>query len=46
VLLDGGTDVMIGLSGRELVTVPLTEVVSKSREPNLHLYEMAKMLAK
>jgi 6-phosphofructokinase 1 len=46
VLLDGGSDVMIGLSGRELVTIPLSEVVSKSREPNLDLYEMAKVLAK
>jgi 6-phosphofructokinase 1 len=46
VLLDGGSDVMIGLSGRELVTIPLSEVVSKSREPNLELYEMAKVLAK
>lgn len=46
VLLNGVTDVMIGLSGRELVTTPLSDVVSKSRAPNLDLYEMAKILAK
>lgn len=46
VLLKGGTDVMIGLSGRDLVTIPLSEVTSKSRKPNLDLYEIAKTLAK
>jgi 6-phosphofructokinase 1 len=46
VLLDGETDVMIGLSGREIVTVPLTEVTANSREPNLEMLEMAQVLAK
>jgi 6-phosphofructokinase 1 len=46
VLLAGSTDVMIGLSGRDLVTVPLPEVTSKSRKPNLELYELASILAK
>jgi 6-phosphofructokinase 1 len=46
VLLAGSTDVMIGLSGRDLITVPLPEVTSKSRKPNLELYELAGILAK
>jgi 6-phosphofructokinase 1 len=46
VLLNGGTDVMIGLSGRDLVTIPLSEVTSQSRKPNLDLYEIAETLAK
>lgn len=45
-LLSGSTDVMIGLSGRDLVSVPLTEVTSQSRRPNLELYELAAILAK
>lgn len=46
VLLDGGTDLMIGLSGRDMVTVPLTEVSEKSRAPNLDMLETALTLAK
>ncbi|MEX1247772.1 MAG: 6-phosphofructokinase [Anaerolineales bacterium] len=44
-LLAGQTDVMVGLRGRDIETVPLEEVVSKQREANLDYYEMAKMLA-
>jgi 6-phosphofructokinase 1 len=46
VLLEGQTDVMIGLAGRDIITVPLEEVVNKSRRPNVELLEMAKILAK
>jgi 6-phosphofructokinase 1 len=45
-LLEGETGVMVGLQGRDIVTVPLTEVVSKSRKANLAYYEMAEMLAR
>ncbi len=46
VLLDGEQDVMVGLQGRRIVTVPLQEVVSTSRQANLEYYEMAAMLAR
>lgn len=39
------TDVMMGLRGRDIESVPLADVVSKQREANLDYYEMAKMLA-
>jgi 6-phosphofructokinase 1 len=45
-LLQGVSDVMVGLQGREIVTVPLEQVVTQSREPNLEFYEMAKTLAR
>jgi 6-phosphofructokinase 1 len=45
VLLAGESDVMIGLSGSELVSVPLDEVCSRTRAPNLDYFEMAKILA-
>jgi 6-phosphofructokinase 1 len=45
-LLGGETDVMVGLSGREVVTVPLEKVTNQQREINLAVYEMAKILAK
>jgi 6-phosphofructokinase 1 len=44
-LLAGESDVMAGLSGREISFVPLADVVSKQRPANLEYYEMAKMLA-
>jgi 6-phosphofructokinase 1 len=44
-LLSGKTDIMIGLSGRDIITVPLEEVVKKSRVPNVELLDMAKILA-
>jgi 6-phosphofructokinase 1 len=46
VLLAGEMGVMVGLQGREIVTIPLTEVVDKSRRANLAYYEMAQMLAR
>lgn len=46
VLLAGQSDVMVGLQGREIVTVPLEEVISKNRSANLEYFEMAKMLAR
>jgi len=45
-LLGGMTDVMVGLEGREIETVPLEEVVRNSRSPNLAFYEMAEILAR
>jgi 6-phosphofructokinase 1 len=44
-LLAGETDVMVGLSGRDMVTVPLTTVLSAPRQPNLEYFEMARILA-
>jgi 6-phosphofructokinase 1 len=44
-LLAGRTDVMIGLSGRDIIPVSLEEVVGKSRCPNVELLDMAKILA-
>jgi 6-phosphofructokinase 1 len=45
VLLSGGTDVMVGIQGRDIVTVPLEEATSKCRPLNLELLEMARVLA-
>lgn len=45
-LLEGKTDVMVGLQGREIVLRNLEEVVSKSRQVNLELYEMAQILSR
>ncbi|RME89018.1 MAG: ATP-dependent 6-phosphofructokinase, partial [Anaerolineae bacterium] len=44
-LLAGESDVMVGLQGREIVLVPLAEVVQRQRTANLEYYEMARMLA-
>lgn len=44
-LLAGESDVMVGLSGRAIETVPLADVVSKQREASLEYFQMAKMLA-
>jgi 6-phosphofructokinase 1 len=44
-LLAGNTDVMVSLSGRDIITVPLEEVDSKTRIPNMELLDMAKILA-
>jgi 6-phosphofructokinase 1 len=46
VLLAGESDIMIGLSGSDLVIVPLGEVCSRTRAPNLDYFEMAKILAR
>ncbi|NIM95654.1 MAG: 6-phosphofructokinase [Anaerolineales bacterium] len=45
-LIDGETEVMVGLSGRDLVTIPLDDVTTKSRVLNLEFLEMAKVLAR
>jgi 6-phosphofructokinase 1 len=44
-LMDEETDVMVGLQGREIVHVPLVEVVSRCRAANLEYFEMGQMLA-
>jgi len=44
-ILDGATDVMLGLDGRLIVPVQLAEVVAKTRQANLDYYEMCRMLA-
>ncbi len=44
-LLDGESDVMVGLQGREIHLVPLEEVVSHQRPANLEYYKMVRMLA-
>ena len=41
----GANDVMLGLDGRDIVPVPLEDVVSHKREANLEYYEMCRMLA-
>jgi 6-phosphofructokinase 1 len=46
VLLEGQTDVMIGLRGMGVTPVPLEEVTTHSRSAALTYYEMAKMLAR
>lgn len=45
-LINGKTDVMVGLEGREIVLRNLEDVVSKSRKVNLKLYEMAQILSR
>ena len=45
-ILKGSNEEMVGLAGRELVSVPLGEVGLKSRQPNLEFLEMVKVLAK
>lgn len=45
-LVEGESDVMIGLEGRELVLVPLEEAISKSRQPDPEYFEIASMLAR
>lgn len=45
-LLDGRSDVMTGLDGREVVPVPILEVVSKKRTLPLETIRMARTLAR
>ncbi len=45
-LLAGESDVMVGLQGNDIVTVPLEEVISRSHTPNPEYFAMAKMLAR
>ena len=45
-LNDGRSGVMVGLSGNEIVSTPLTEVLSRGKELDLGFYEMAEILSK
>jgi 6-phosphofructokinase 1 len=45
-LLEGQTDVMVGLRGMSIVPTPLEEVISHARPAPAAYYEMAKMLAR
>jgi len=45
-LLDGKTDVMVGLQGRKIEYVPLENVIATPRQPNMEYYDMAEMLAR
>ena len=45
-LLAGERGVMTALQGREIVTIPLEEVVQRRREANLTYYDMVLMLAR
>lgn len=44
-LIDGETNKMVGLNGKEITLISLDEVISNSRRANLEYYEMARMLA-
>jgi 6-phosphofructokinase 1 len=46
ILTEGQTDVMVGLKGMGIVTVPLEEVTSQTRSAAQDYHEMAKMLAR
>ncbi len=45
-ILEGQTDIMIGMKGLGVTTVPLAEVAEHSRSTALDYYEMAKTLAR
>lgn len=45
-LLEGRSDVMVGLKSTGVVEVPLEEVITHERSATLSYYEMAKMLAR
>jgi 6-phosphofructokinase 1 len=45
-LLEGQSDIMVGLKGMGVVTIPLDEVTSNSRSAAQVYHEMAKMLAR
>ena len=44
-LMEGKSDVMTGLKGREIELVPLEEVITHKRNTNLEYYTMARRLA-
>lgn len=44
-LLDGISGVMVGLQGGAIVPVPIEEVASNKKNPNLEFYAMAQMLS-
>ena len=45
-LLEGQSDVMVGLRGRDITIAPLEDVVSHERPANLEYYNMVSMLAR
>jgi 6-phosphofructokinase 1 len=45
-LLEGRTGVMTGLSGRDIIPVPFSEIVGKNREMSSEYYDIARMLAR
>jgi 6-phosphofructokinase 1 len=45
-LLAGEHGVMVGLSGRDIISTPLPEVCNRKRQANLDYFRMARMLAK
>ena len=45
-LLEGQTDIMVGLKGMSIVPTPLEEVINHARPAPAAYYEMAKMLAR
>lgn len=45
-LLEGKTDVMVGLDDQGIILVPLEQVAACSREPNVDFYSMAMILAR
>jgi 6-phosphofructokinase 1 len=45
-ILDGQTDLMVGLNGRSVELIPLTQVMTHQRAANMEYYEMARQLAR
>lgn len=45
-LLEGQTDIMVGMKGLEATTIPLAEVTTRPLRPALDYYEVAKTLAR
>jgi len=45
-LINGKTDVMVGLQGNKIAYAPLEEVLAAPRQPNLDYYDMAEILAR
>jgi 6-phosphofructokinase 1 len=44
-LIEGKSNVMTGLTGRDIEPIPLEDVVTKDLTANLEYYEMCRMLA-
>ena len=45
-LLDGETDVMVGLQERAIVSVPLEDVISQTQSPSPRFFEIARMIVR
>ena len=45
-LLEGKTDYLIGLRGRDITMAPLKDVISNPRPVNMEHYNMVRQLAK